>query len=78
MPEPTVTVRMKEIAKPGMSRITLASPWQCGSGWAARRLFTANSPAMGKKSNAADRATLRNHRPQGVMQAIPRATFLIA
>ena len=26
-----------------------------GSGWAARRLFAVNSPAIGKKSNAADR-----------------------
>ena len=33
--------------------------------------FLANSPAIGKKSNAADRATPRYHRPQGVMQAIP-------
>ena len=26
-----------------------------GSGWAARRLFAANSTAIGKKNNAADR-----------------------
>ena len=43
-----------------------------GSGWAARRLFAANSPAIGKKSNAADRPSPRYHRPQGVMQRVPR------
>ena len=39
-----------------------------GSGWAARRLFAANSMAIGKKNNAADRPGPRYHRPQGVMQ----------
>ena len=42
-----------------------------GSGWAARRLFAANSPAIGKKNNAADRPSPRYHRPQGVMQRVP-------
>jgi|GEM_PF-48361 len=40
----------------------------CGSRWAARRFFAVNSPAIGKKNNAADRSSSRNHRPQGVMQ----------
>ena len=43
-----------------------------GSGWAARRLFAANSTAIGKKNNAADRPNPADHRPQGVMQSIPR------
>ena len=42
-----------------------------GSGWAARRLFAANSTAIGKKGNAADRPSPADHRPQGVMQRIP-------
>ena len=46
-----------------------------GSGRAARRLFAANSPAIGKKSNAADRPSPRHHRPQGVMQRVPRGQF---
>jgi hypothetical protein len=33
--------------------------------------FLANSPAIGKKSNAADRPSPPDHRPQGVMQRIP-------
>ena len=41
-----------------------------GSGWAARRLFAANSMAIGKKNNAADRPSPRYHRPQGVMQRV--------
>ena len=44
-----------------------------GSGWAARRLFAANSIAIGKKNNAADRPSPRYHRPQGVMQRVPSA-----
>ena len=44
-----------------------------GSGWAARRLFAANSTAIGKKNNAADRPSPVDHRPQGVMQRVPRA-----
>ncbi len=43
-----------------------------GSGWAARRLFAANSIAIGKKNNAADRPSPRYHKPQGVMQRVPR------
>ena len=43
-----------------------------GSGWAARRLFAANSPAIGKKNNAADRPSPADHRPQGVVQRVPR------
>ncbi len=43
----------------------------CGSGWAVRRLFAANSPAIGKKNNEADRPSPRDHRPQGVMQRVP-------
>ena len=52
-----------------------------GSGWAARRLFAANSPAIGKKNNAADRSSPRSHRPQGVMQRVLkglRATKTVA
>ena len=41
-----------------------------GSGWAARRLFAVNSPAIGKKNNAADRPSPVDHRPQGVMQRV--------
>jgi general secretion pathway protein K len=43
-----------------------------GSGWAARRLFAANSRAIGKKNNAADRPSPADHRPQGVMQRLPK------
>ena len=39
-----------------------------GSGWAARRLFAANSTAVGKKNNVVDRPSPLDHRPQGVMQ----------
>ncbi len=42
-----------------------------GSGWAARRLFAGNSPAIAKKNNAADRPRPADHRPQGVMQRVP-------
>ncbi len=42
-----------------------------GSGWAARRLFAGNSPAIAKKNNAADRPSPADHRPQGVMQRVP-------
>ncbi len=49
----------------------------CGSRWAARRLFAVNSPAIGKKNNAADRSSPRNHRPQGVMQRVPRGRYCI-
>jgi hypothetical protein len=42
----------------------------CGSRWAARRLFAVNSPAIGKKNNAADRSSPRHHRPQGVIQRV--------
>ena len=42
-----------------------------GWGWAARRLFAANSRAIGKKNNAADRPIPADHRPQGVMQRVP-------
>ena len=41
-----------------------------GSGWAARRLFAANSTAIGKKNNAADRPSPVDHGPQGVMQRV--------
>ena len=41
-----------------------------GAGWDARRLFAANSTAIGKKSNGADRPSPADHRPQGVMQSI--------
>ena len=41
-----------------------------GSGWAARRLFAANSTAIGKKNNAADRPSPADHRPQGVVQRV--------
>ena len=43
-----------------------------GPGWAARRLFAANSTAIGKKNNAADRPSPADHRPQRVMQRVPR------
>ena len=43
-----------------------------GSGWAARRLFASNSPAIGKKNNAVDRLSPHDHRPQGVVQRVPR------
>jgi len=43
-----------------------------GSGWAARRLFAGNSLAIAKKNNAADRPSPADHRPQGVMQMVPR------
>ena len=39
-----------------------------GLGWAARRLFAVNSPAIDKKNNAADRPSPVDHRPQEVMQ----------
>ncbi len=42
-----------------------------GSGWAARRLFAGNSPAIAKKNNAADRPSPADYRPQGVMQRVP-------
>ena len=42
-----------------------------GSGWAARRLFAVNSPAIDKKNNAADRPSPADQRPQGVMQWVP-------
>ena len=41
-----------------------------GSGWAARRLFAANSTAIGKKNNATDRPSPADHRPQGVVQRV--------
>ena len=41
-----------------------------GSGWAARRLFAVNSPAIDKKNNAADRPRPVDHSPQGVMQRV--------
>ncbi len=43
----------------------------CGSGRAARRLFATNSTAIGKKNNAVDRPSPRDHRPHGVMQRVP-------
>jgi hypothetical protein len=43
----------------------------CGSRWAERRRFAVNSPAIGKKNNAADRSSRRKQRPQGVMQRTP-------
>ena len=43
-----------------------------GSGWAARCLLAANSKAIGKKSNAANRPSSADHRPQGAMQRVPR------
>ncbi len=54
--------------------ITLARLWACRSGRAARRLFAANSTAIGKENNAADCPSPRNHRPQGVMQRVPKQT----
>jgi hypothetical protein len=36
--------------------------------------FLANGRAVGKKSNAANRPSLRRHRPQGVMRDIPNPT----
>ena len=42
-----------------------------GSGWATRRLFAANSMAIGKKNNAVDRPSPADHRPQGVVQRFP-------
>ena len=45
-----------------------------GPGWDARRLFAANSPAIGKKSNAADRPSPADCGPQGVMQRFPSLT----
>ena len=44
-----------------------------GSGWATRRLFAANSKAIGKKNNATGRPSPLDHRPQGVMQRLPWA-----
>ena len=38
--------------------------------------FLANSRAIGKKSNAVDRPRPRYHRPQGVVQVIPKATLI--
>ena len=49
-----------------------------GSGWAARRLFAVNSSAIAKKNNAADRPSPVDHRPQGVMQRVPRGRITIA
>ena len=43
-------------------------------GMGRKASFAANSPAIGKKSNAVDRPRPRCHRPQGVMQVIPCAT----
>ena len=43
-----------------------------GSGWVARRLFAANSRAIGKKNNAAGRPSPADHRPQGVTQRFLR------
>ena len=50
-------------------------PVASGLGWAARRLFAANSPAIGNKSNAADRPSPLDHRPQGVMQRVFEGQF---
>ena len=44
-----------------------------GSGWAARRLFAANSTAIGNKNNAADRPSPADHRPEGVVQSVPNS-----
>jgi hypothetical protein len=44
----------------------------CGLGRASRLFFTANSTAIGKKNNAADRLRPCDHRPQGAMQRVPR------
>ena len=44
-------------------------------GMGYKAVFAANSSAIGKKSNAVDRPSPRCHRPQGVMQAIPRGRF---
>ncbi len=53
-PSQTLKTRDGLLKASRMSCITLASRWWRGSGEAARRLFAANSPAIGKKSNAAD------------------------
>lgn len=45
-----------------------------GSGGAARRLFEANSPAIGEKNNAADGPGPVVHPPQGVNQSVPKGT----
>ena len=37
-----------------------------GLGWAARRFLQASGMAFGKKSNAADRSSSADHRPQGL------------
>ena len=47
-----------------------------GSGWATRRLFAANSEAIGKKNNATGRPSPADHRPQGVMQRLSRLLAL--
>ena len=44
-----------------------------GSGWAARRLFAANSTAIGNKNNAADRPSPADYRSQGVVQSVPNS-----
>ena len=41
-----------------------------GSRWAARRLFAANSPPIGKKNNEAERPSPRDRRLQRVMQRV--------
>ena len=41
-----------------------------GAGWEAKRLFRANSTAVRKKNNAADRPSPADHRPRGIMQRI--------
>ena len=46
-----------------------------GSGWAARRLFAVNSPAIGNKNNAADRPSPVDHRPQGVMLRVLKVEY---
>ena len=43
------------------------------SRWVARRLFAANSTAIGNKNNAADRPSPADHRSQGVVQIVPNS-----
>ena len=62
----------------GMPRDGLHNPRESvvvGVGMATRRLFTTNSSAIGKKSNAVDRPRPRYHRPHGVVQAIPSSNW---
>jgi hypothetical protein len=58
--------------------MTLAGLWRAGRDGLARRLVAGNSPAMDKKSHVANRPSPFDHRPQRVVQRVPRAGLVRA